>query len=500
MKRVRLGALLLFAAWSAVPANAADAPITEADLRAHIEILASDAYEGRAPGTPGETKAITYIAQQWASSGLKGGLSDGSWYQPVGLGEHRVTQSHMTLSGKGAKMDFGGDEVMLWTDLPSAGFKRLPMIFTGTGVDAQGRVIGDVRGKAVLVLLSDPVTRKRIDTAAVSSALATAGAKAMLQLAPEVFPWDGFKRAYAARVRLNPDQPGLPVEGVMRASAAAALFSANGLDLAKLSADAGKSGFRPVALRSRANLAAASEGRRFNSYNIVAKLPGKQGAAHGALLFLGHWDHFGICRDESEEDRICNGAVDNASGMAVLIEAARRLGRGPQLDRDIYFLGTTAEEKGLLGAKAFVENPPIPLERIVAAFNIDTIAVAPKGEKVAIIGRGTTGLDSDIDRVTVRMGRKVEMGTDSNVMIQRQDGWALKARGVPAVMVSGSFADMKKLEAYLGADYHGPKDEANDKLELGGAAEDADLHVALARHFGSLKEWPGPVLAPAVQP
>ncbi len=485
---------LALAVIAASPLAAKDAPISEADLRAHIAILASDEFEGRAPGTPGETKAITYISQQWANAGLKGGMPDGSWFQPVTLGETRAGEQRMTLSGKGAGAMFDGDAVMLWTDRPHAELSKLPMIFTGTGLDADGRAIGRVKGKAVLVLYTDPVTGKRIDMDKTSAVLAAAGARAVIGITSENFPWGGYKRAYAKRVQLNPQPAPLAISGLLRAPTATTLFTANGLDLAKLSADAGKPGFKPVSLRSHVSLAASSEGRQFDSYNVIAKLPGKLGAKNGVLLFMGHWDHLGLCRPEGDADRICNGAVDNASGIAVLIEAAKRLAKGPELDRDIYFVATTAEEKGLLGAKAFAEKPPVPLERIVAAFNIDTIAVAPKGEKVAIIGRGTTGLDSDIDRVSVAMGRKPEMGTDSNVMIQRQDGWALKAKGVPMVMVSGSFADMKKLETYLGGDYHGPKDEPGDKIILSGAAEDADLHVALARHFGSLKAWPGPVL------
>ena len=202
---------------------------------------------------------------------------------------------------------------------------------------------------------------------------------------------------------------------------------------------------------------------------------------------MGHWDHLGICRPD-DADKICNGAVDNASGIAVLTEVARELAR-KRGDRDIYFVATTAEESGLLGAYALADNPPVPLDDIVIALNVDTIAVAPRGEKVAIIGRGKTSLDPLIEAVAIKSKRRIEKSTESNALMRRQDGWALLEKGVPSLMVSGSFADMDRMQKFLGSDYHGPDDEVNDHLELGGATEDADLHVELGRYFSSTKKY-----------
>lgn len=206
---------------------------------------------------------------------------------------------------------------------------------------------------------------------------------------------------------------------------------------------------------------------------------------------MGHWDHLGICAPEGEADRICNGAVDNASGIAVMIEVAKRLGQGQRPDRDIYFLATTAEERGLLGAYYFADNPVVPLTDITVALNIDTIAIAPRGTPVATIGRGSAPHDAVVADVVAKLGRKLDTDGEADAFVQRQDGWAFGAKGVTSLMVGGSFSDMTLLQAFLNGDYHGPGDQPGKPYPLSGAAEDADLHVALARAFGSLKRWRG---------
>jgi Zn-dependent M28 family amino/carboxypeptidase len=181
--------------------------------------------------------------------------------------------------------------------------------------------------------------------------------------------------------------------------------------------------------------------------------------------------------------------VDNASGIAMLIETARGLARSPRPERDILFMATTAEEVGLLGAKHFAENPVVPLRSIVAAINVDTVAIAPAGEPVAIVGRGTTALDPIVDETARELGRKVDADIEGNAFIQRQDGWALTRAGVPAVMVGGSFSSLAKLGAFLSGAYHKPEDDLSRAIELGGAAEDSDLLIALGRKLADPKRY-----------
>lgn len=231
------------------------------------------------------------------------------------------------------------------------------------------------------------------------------------------------------------------------------------------------------------------------THNLIVRLPGTNPAA-GAVLVLGHWDHIGICQPEGPPDpqgtpdRICNGAVDNASGIAVMLAVAKRLGRGPRLERDVYLLATTAEEKGLLGAYHFAANPPVPLDRFVVAFNIDTIAIGPRGLPVATIGEHGSSHERAIHDVARDIGRALDNDGEADDFVKRQDGWALAAKGVPAYMVGGSFSDMKLLQAFLTSDYHGINDELTEATPLGGAAEDADFHVALVRRFANPRKFP----------
>lgn len=488
-------ALIAMSATLAAQTQAVQDTISEADLLQHINILASDEFEGRAPGTAGENKSVGYIAQQWANAGLKGGLADGGWYDPVTLIENTAGPSTLQFMRKNKPVKLPNDPVLIRSRDAAVHLNNVPVVFAGFGVDESGKPVGDVAGKLVLIRMDDPANGEAKDVRSRRDALAKAGAAAVFVIAAEKMPWDAYKRGLSSSTTIASRQGPLAVDGFLKHDAAKALFKANKLDWDKAMAQSTKPDFTGVAFKTQAKLDAVTTIRTVKSHNVIGKIPGKLGSDKGVILFLGHWDHLGICRPEGAADRICNGAVDNASGIAVLIEAAKRLAK-KQPDRDIYFLATTAEEKGLLGAYAFADNPVVPLDKIAAAFNIDTIAVVPKGEKVAILGRGTTSLDTDIDAITRSMGREPEMGLDSNVMLQRQDGWALKSKGVPALMVSGSFADMKKLMAYLEGDYHQPEDQPGDKIILSGAVEDADLHVAIGKHFGSVTAWPGDAAKP----
>jgi Zn-dependent M28 family amino/carboxypeptidase len=291
-------------------------------------------------------------------------------------------------------------------------------------------------------------------------------------------------------VRLASAKQGAPISGFLSLEAADALLKKAGQDGSAMREAAKSPDYRGTVLPVTVDFAAQSTIRPFVSNNIIAKLPGAKPDGK-AVLFLGHWDHLGICGKEGDADRICNGAVDNASGIAVLIEVAKRLGSGERADRDIYFLATTAEEKGLLGAHYFADHPVVPLGDITVALNIDTIAISPRGTPVATIGRGKPAYDAVVRETATKLGRKLDNDGEADAFIQRQDGWALGAKGVTSLMVGGSFSDMKLLEAFLDSDYHTAADNFSDKIPLGGAAEDADLHVALGRAFADTKRWSG---------
>lgn len=234
----------------------------------------------------------------------------------------------------------------------------------------------------------------------------------------------------------------------------------------------------------------------FIAHNVVGRLPGS--ASDGrAVILMAHYDHLGLCLPDGAADRICNGAVDNASGVAALIAVAERVA-AMKLDRDVWFVATGAEEWGLLGAKAFAVSPPLPLGSIIAGFNLDTIAVAPRGMPVATVAAERSPLDSLVREAAAAMGRAFDGDREAASFLQRQDGWALAQRGVPMIMAGGSFSDMKLLNAFLANHYHSPGDELRPETELGGAVEDTNLHIELIRRAASRSLLPSFAAVPQV--
>jgi hypothetical protein len=477
---VRFLVLLLGFCASAVLA----APVAEEALRRHVEILASDEFEGRAPGTAGEEKTVAYISRELAALGLAPAGESGSWYQPVAFVTRRSTDQAAEFRGRG-RIRLGPRELFLVGRGAAERVARAPVVFAGHGAVMPGHGIdqlagADLRGAIVLILFQGPDLPGFPSYGERARAAAERGAAAVLGIFSEHLPWPMVEEFHAdGPPRLEPAAMA-PIEGAISQAAAGRLARAAGTSLAALlNAESGPA-FRARRLALAATMEVKTEVRRIVSRNVVGRLAGT-GATGEAVLFLGHWDHLGLCRAEGAADRICNGAVDNASGIAVLLEIARALAAGPPPKRDILFLATTAEELGLFGAERFAAAPPVPLDRIVAAINLDTVAIAPRGRPVAVIGRGLAPLDRLIAETAAGQGRALDGDGEADSFIDRQDGWALTRAGVPAAMVGGSFSDMADLNAFLGGRYHGPDDEAGPGLELGGAAEDADLLIALAR-------------------
>jgi hypothetical protein len=476
----------------AAPAKG-DAPITEAQLADHIKVLASDAFEGRASGTEGEDRTIAYIVGEWAKAGLEAVPGSATpWLQPVPFVETQSLGGTAKFKVHGRDFALEDDGIILTGRDASVSVAGIPAIFVGYGIDGAGKVNADVKGKLAIMLFDNapfgdklPRYRER------RQMLADAGASAVLVIATDAVPWAQLRETAGSKaVRLAGAKQGAPVTGFLSLEAADALLKKAGQDGAAMREAAKSSDYRGAALPVTVDLATQSALRPFASNNVIAKLPGAKPDGK-AVLFLGHWDHLGICEPEGAADRICNGAVDNASGIAVLIEVAKRLGTGARPDRDVYFMATTAEEKGLLGAHYFADHPVVPLADITVALNIDTIAISPRGTPVATIGRGKPAYDAVVREAATKLGRKLDEDGEADAFIQRQDGWALGAKGVTSLMVGGSFSDMPLLEAFLGSDYHTAADNFSDKIPLGGAAEDADLHVALGRAFADTKRWSG---------
>jgi aminopeptidase YwaD len=459
-----------------------DRAAIETALARHIGVLASDDFGGRQPGTEGEAKTLRYLAREWQAAGLESGTNDPAnpWFAPVELALSLSGKSVAQFSRGGRPLALPDGAVAVFTSGKRGLIERAPMVFVGNAGEQLDR--SALAGRVAVMLWDHAGEVEQ------RGALLRAGASAVLAVVRDerelaVLAATRRRGSY----RLSGAEDGGAIDGYLSRAAMGILAGDERWE--DLLRQAGETDFRPVPLDAVATLEAVSTPGTVRTYNIIARLPGRR-AGSGAVLVLAHWDHFGRCAEPPATDLICNGAIDNASGLAVLTELARRLSAGPKMDRDVYFLGTTAEELGLLGAQAFAENPPIPLNTIAAAFNLDTVAVAPAGSPVAIIGKGLTKLDPGVAQVLAQMGRTESDERLARDYVRRQDGWALLQRDVPAVSVTSTFARATPLDRYLAKRYHQPSDEAAG-VELGGATDDLLLTAALVRHFADVLRWPG---------
>jgi Peptidase family M28 len=478
---------------AALPAAAE--PVSTDALRRHIDILASDDFAGREPGTEGEKKAIAYIAGQMRAFGLEPAGPRNSWYQPLDVAVRRPGEQSSVWQVRGNKrerIELSRDEIILLGRSSRETLARAPVVFAGHGAVIPEKGINqlagaDLKGAVVFILYDEPGIAGFPGYSERVEAVAAAGAAAVIGIVGPELPWPVVLRTYEMGSKRLAIHAPPPLSGAISQSAAESLIRSAGGDLAALLAAPGPS-FTAVPLRLRASFEVATAVETIQSNNVVGRVRGSGGGGE-SLLYLAHWDHLGECEPEAA-DRICNGAVDNASGIAALLEIAHAFGRGSRPKRDVLFLATTAEEMGLLGAEYFAARPTVPLGSLVAAINMDTLAIAPKGEKVAVMGRGHAALDALIDSTVAEAGRALDGDDEADAFIERQDGWALARAGVPAIMVNGSFADMKKLGAFLGGPYHSTADNPGPGLVLDGAAEDTDLMIALGRKLADPAVFP----------
>ena len=458
----------------------------EAELLSHIKELASDDFAGREPGTEGEAKTLRYLGKQWFDLGLVSGTNDPghAWFSPVTLVAREPAASAAIFARKGKRVPLSRDALIMLTSGKRALVENAPLLFVGRGAGIDRLARAELAGRVAVLLDGTVHDSER------QNVLLKAGAAAVLT----VLDGDRTLAQVAARRKrsgygLATDSLGGDLEGFITPDGFDRLLAAVGTNLAVLRASAVDPAFVPRPLELTATLEATTRETTIRTYNLIGKLSGRRPEA-GAVMFLAHWDHFGTCAAPPAPHLICNGAIDNASGVAALTAVASRLARGPQLDRDIYFVATTAEELGLLGATALAENPPLPLKQVVAAFNIDSVAIAPPGTPLAIVGRGMTRLDPQILAVAKANRRTVTPGDAANAYVKRQDGWALLQHDVPAVMVTSAYGNLALLEKFFAGDYHRPTDVVKPGLELGGAAEDVSMLVALGKWFADPRKVP----------
>ena len=487
------------------PPEAALAAIDTVALRAHIAALADDAMGGRGTGTPGEQLAVDYIIEQFRAAGLEGGMPDGSFTQDVPLRSIRVTEaSPLTFRpdvGEPASFDFVEDAALgTDTDAASVALDGADLVFVGYGITAPGYDWDDfgdtdVTGKVLVAFVNDPPATAeepalfQADTLTYNGRWTykyeearRRGAKGILLVHTEEMAGYPFGVVADDAFGAHPagaDVPegALEVRGWISRRAGEALAEMSGSSLDAWMEMAAQRDFAPVELPVVADLTMEVEQTAdLVGQNVVAKLPGR--SAEG-VVFGAHHDHLGT-NDElvaAGQDGIYNGAVDNASGVAMMIEIAKAFASAGQMERTIYFVTFTAEEAGLLGSAYFAQNPPIPLSQMVANVNVDSGNLYGPTEDIVGIGsersdlRGLLATTAEAEGLTVSPDAAPNQG-----LFFRSDQLAFARGGVPAVFINtgdrfvGQDADygQRMRDAYRADRYHQPSDELTDDLSFGG--------------------------------
>lgn len=499
-------------------------------LSRHVRVLASDEFEGRAPATAGEQRTVDYLVEQFRKAGLQPGGKDGSWVQEVPLVRAQVdgeVEAWLQLGTQRTRL-VNGQDVTLQSLSPQDVVDRqdLPLVFVGYGIHAPERHWDDYKdvdltGKIAVVLINDADFEADAPGAFDGKAVtyygrwtykfeeaARRGADGVLivhETAPAAYPWATVKASGTSPLfdiqRSEADARALhtPLRGWMQRTLAERIFAAAGLDFETEKRKAMRADFRPVPLGD-ARLSASFWIKRepVVTRNVVAKL---EGAAHPdeSVIFSAHWDAFGIGQPDANGERVRHGAIDNATGVASVLELARVFAAGPRPQRTLYFIALTAEEKGLLGASYYAEHPLAPLETTAAVLNIEMFSPDGETADIATWGKGRVSLEADVDRVARARGRR--WSPDPNLeagFFYRADHFAFARKGVPAITLGagldkrdGGIAAGRALrDAYFARCYHQACDAWSPQWDARGLAADTLLVYDLGLELANSRYWP----------
>jgi Zn-dependent M28 family amino/carboxypeptidase len=500
-----------------------------------IKVLASDKFQGRAPGTPGEQMTVDYLVSQFKSLGLKPGNPDGTYIQKVPLVGITGTETKPLVFSKGSdtlQLKWK-DDVVAWSKhvAPSASISNSDVVFAGYGVtapeynwdDFKGL---DVKGKTVIVLVNDPPIPDPSDPSKLDPK--TFGGRAMTYYGRWTYKFEeGARRGAAAVFIVHQTEPAgydfrvvqgnlgekfdivtpdknmsrANIEGWITLDAAKRLFAMAGQDFDALEKAAATRDFKPVALGVTASMAIANKMRTVDSRNVVAKLEGSDPAVKDEyVVYTAHWDHFGI-GDPVNGDKIYNGARDNASGVAGMLAVARAFTEvQPPPRRSILFTLVTAEEQGLLGSQYYSVQPLYPLAKTVADINIDEMNVYSPSSDVTVIGMGASDLDDYLRQAAQEQGRTLHPDSQPEKgFYYRSDHFNFAKQGVPALFIESGISASdghppdylkKKLDEYDDKYYHAPSDDVKADWDLRGAAQDAELVFAVGYRVANADKMP----------
>ncbi len=522
-------AILLVATMSCGGDAALDAAletITADDLLADVLTLSSDEFEGRAPSSAGEQKTIEFLRSEFEKLGLDPGNGD-SYFQEVPLVEITADPSaRLVVHGRGAQTSFGyGRDFIAWTKrvMRRAAINSSELVFVGYGIvapeygwnDYEGL---DVAGKTVVVLVNDPgfATQNaalfngnamtyygrwtyKYEEAARQGA---AGAFIVHETEPAAYPWAVVQGSWSGPqfglVAEDNNMSRVAVEGWWPVDVTRQVFEQAGLDYDSLKSLAEQAGFQAVPMGLRASLTLQNEVERSVSNNVLAVIPGTD-RADEYVVYMAHWDHFGL-DPNLEGDQIYNGALDNSTGTSALIELAEAfLSLDARPSRSIVFMGVTAEEFGLLGSAHYAQNPIVPLDKTVAAINIDGLNILGPMNDISVVGHGNSELDDYLEEAAAGQGRTVRADPEPEKgYYYRSDHFNFAKVGVPALfpgagtdhVVHGEEWTKQRRDEYTAQHYHKVSDEYRPDWDLSGAIDDVRLYFEVGYRIANESRFP----------
>jgi Zn-dependent M28 family amino/carboxypeptidase len=527
-------ALVLLAQAAALPAFAQTKIADPARMDAVIKTLASDAFEGRSPGSAGEAKTVDYLIAQFKAVGLQPAGDKGTFVQDVPL-LHTQIQPGATFSyaAKGAATPLAQVQDLYAISLQPkdrVAIKDAPLVFVGYGVTAPERGWDDfkgvdLKGKVAVILINDP----DFEAKAGEPVAGKFGGQAMTYYGRWIYKFEEAARRGAVAaliihetpgagygwstvtapggegfdiVRADPAKEKVQLQAWVTREAGAALLAKAGLDLETLKVQARSAAFKPVALEGvtfSADFGLARD--QVMSHNIVGKLPGK-GHPDESVMFSAHWDAFGIGAPDATGDKIRRGAADDGTGVAGVLELARAFKALGPTDRTTVFAAWTAEERGLLGSELYGLHPTVSLPKMAANFTMDTLQTAGPSHDVVLIGYGQNQLDEMLAKAAAGQDRTVTPDAHpERGLFYRADHFPLAKHGVPVLLLMGlgGGPDLVKgrrpageawVNAFTANCYHKACDAWRPDWDLTGAAQDVDLLYVMGKEIATSRIWP----------
>lgn len=545
-------ALALAACSPSTPANAPETPqppaeelllplpegtvpeITAADIAVRVKTLADDVFEGRGPGTPAGEASAAWIAAELARVGLEPGGDNGSWFQKVDMVNQTIDPASSSLVLTWPDQDELSltlkDQAVVWTKRQNAdhiSFEPSDVVFVGYGAvapeygwdDYAGQ---DYTGKTVVILVNDPgfatgdaelfngkaMTYYGRWTYKFEEAARQGAAAALIvhETEPAAYGWDvvanSWSGAQSDLVRPNGGADRAMMEGWIQRDVAVEMFAKAGLDFEAMKTAARTRGFQPVPLegvKARGEIHQSID--KLTSRNVIGVLPGTK-TPDEYVLYTAHWDHLGMKQGAPGEDfyadQIFNGAVDNATGTAGILEIAEAMKAQPT-ERSTMFLFWTLEESGLLGSEYFANNPTVPFNKIVAGVNIDGALPMGRTRDMTVIGFGASELEDILKDVLVAQDRIITPdGRPEAGYFYRSDHISLAKKGVPMLYADGGedkregglAAGRAAAAAYTAERYHKPMDEYSESWDLSGFQEDVQALYEVGLRIANADTWP----------